>query len=87
MLNALQILFVHKSCGQKVEISMNEKACPLLSNIEGLRKPTKMISDVHAICADINLLFCILFFRNFSGFYVHRITANAFYRIKTVNNL
>lgn len=64
----MQILFVHKSCGQKVEISMNEKACQLLLNIEGLRKPTKMISDVHAIYADINLLFCILVLQKFLRF-------------------
>ena len=68
MLNALQILFIHKACGQKVEIPMNEKACPLLSNIEVLRKPTKMISDVHAMSADINLLFCILVLKKFLRF-------------------
>lgn len=48
-----------------------------LSNIEALTKPSRKISDVHAISADIHNYQVSTCFRNLSGFYVHRITANA----------
>ena len=61
-----------------VKTSMHEKKrVRSLSNIEALRKPSRKISDVHAISADIHNYQQSTCFRNFSGFYVHRITANA----------
>ena len=48
-----------------------------LSNIEALTKPSRKISDVHAISADTHNYQFSTCFRNLSGFYVHRITAHA----------
>ena len=46
-----------------------------LPDIEALRKPSRMISDVHAIARTTTITVILLGLRNFSGFYIILITA------------
>ena len=63
---------------KRQDLYERKKRVRSLPNIEALRKPSRMISDVHAIKREHSQLSVYrLVFRNFSGFYVHRITANA----------